>query len=72
MLLPEDAVVELVRDLEDEDLYKGEQGKIIGYSEENKAYIVEMNTNRNSLHNCEGLVPSGKGIYLSDKELRLI
>ena len=72
MTLKVGTVVAVAKDLEDYDLYEGEQGVVKGFSEENNAYAVEMLTNRGSLHGCDGLVPSGRGIYLSEDELRLV
>ena len=66
--------VELSRDMiEEYDLLEGETGTIMGYDEKEKAYAVRFDfddENEDLLHDCKGLVEDGKGLWLSEEELR--
>lgn len=69
--------VVLTEDLPSEDLLEGETGMVVGgLHEEYNAYPVAFYFDNEDgvvpLHDCEGLVPEGNGLFIHEDEMRLI
>ncbi|MEK5232056.1 hypothetical protein MHB42_09800 [Lysinibacillus sp. FSL K6-0232] len=67
--------VELNADLDDLDLLEGESGMIMSGLLKNGCYAVSFDfddVDEDTLHDCNGLVPNGKGLYIAEEYLRKI
>lgn len=61
--------VTLNKDLDFYELLEGEEGVIMGINKDN-FYAVQFPFEDDVLHECEGLVPSGRGLLLEESDLK--